>query len=59
MRTVPELQSRGKQIDEDCRCQLVDMVMVRVLEIAHDKSQVERHGEHDEESEDDFFKIHE
>lgn len=55
---VAELEHGGDQVDHHRGEQLVDLVVGRVVDLADEEAEVERGGEDDEETEDDFFEVH-
>src|SRR6478752_7375412 len=58
LRTVAELKYGRNQADRECREQLVDVVHLRIGDVADEEPEVERCREQHEEAEDDLLEIH-
>jgi hypothetical protein len=56
--TVTKLEYRCDQIDYDDGKQLVHMVMGRIVDISHEKTEVERKRQHDEKAKYHLLWIH-
>lgn len=58
LRAVTELQNGGDQVDDNGCIKLVDVMVGRVIDVADEEAEVERHGQYDKKSKDYFFKVH-
>jgi hypothetical protein len=56
--SVAKLEYCGDQIDGQCYTQLHGVVQINPVNVTYEEPEVQRAGQDDEETEDDFFEVH-